>query len=332
MSSSEDAARKSALAEAIAAEYLKPPPKLAQILNAAAPVLTPVAKGAGFFVNLIGPLYYRLFKFGMYAYETLPVDLFQSVCGLGLAFCGGAYCASVAAIEAFRMSGWEHTRAYLLDVRSEIEIVWAAHVADEQAHHVGDSYSEVLRRKVRIAAVSVKDPSKLAVAIGGLYTAWLAVQGTLRLEFAKTITLGLSIAELATPMAERLLLPLLSHMVPSEYAHWLPLLVHSVAKAVGVSIAWRLQVLVSSVHLALQGGLLFSRSLLRHAKQKGFLPSYNEDHYWDEVLGYAVSVAGLHFQWQYGFALPFPFNIIFFPLNLVEQYIRWTITSSAPIA
>jgi len=128
------------------------------------------------------------------------------------------------------------------------------------------------------------------------------------------------------------LLPLLSHVVPEDYKHWLPLIVHSAAKAVGVSIAWRLQVLVSSVHLALRGGLLFSRSLLRYAKKRGMLPSYNEDYYWDEALGYAVAVVGLKFQWDYGFALPFPLNFIFFPLNIVEWYIRWTITSSAPIA
>ena len=50
-----------------------------------------------------------------------------------------------------------------------------------------------------------------------------------------------------------------------------------IAKAVGVSRAWRLQVLVSAVHLALRGGLLFSRGLLRYAKKEGWLPGYNED-------------------------------------------------------
>jgi len=203
---------------------------------------------------------------------------------------------------------------------------------DDEARSDEEPYSELLRRKLRVTALSVKDPSTLAVAVGGLYTAWLAVQGTLRLEFAKTITLGLSIADLATPMAERLLLPLLAQLVPAEYKHWLPLLVQSVAKAVGVSLAWRLQVLVSAVHLALRGGLLFSRGLLRYAKKEGWLPGYNEDLYWDEAIGYAVAVAGLKFQWTYGFGLPFPVNIVFWPLDVVEWYIRWTITSSEPIA
>jgi hypothetical protein len=32
----------------------------------------------------------------------------------------------------------------------------------------------------------------MVAALGGLYTSWLAVQGTLRLQYAKTITLGVS--------------------------------------------------------------------------------------------------------------------------------------------
>ena len=243
MPSTEDAQSQAALAESIAAMYRTPPGTVAKLLAAAGPALTPVAKAVGFTVNLVGPIYYKIFKLGLYGYEKLPFELIHSICGLGLAFCGGAYCSSVAAVDAFRMNGWAQTRAYLMDVRGELRNVWAGYVHDDdEARSDEEPYSELLRRKLRVTALSVKDPSTLAVAVGGLYTAWLAVQGTLRLEFAKTITLGLSIADLATPMAERLLLPLLAQLVPAEYKHWLPLLVQSVAKAVGVSLAWRLQV------------------------------------------------------------------------------------------
>ena len=80
------------------------------------------------------------------------------------------------------------------------------------------------------------------------------------------------------------------------------------------------------------GGLLFSRSLLRWAHERGYLPGYTESDYWDEALGYCVALGGLAFQWQCGFSLPFPLNVVFFPLTLVEMYIRWTITSSTPLA
>ena len=89
MSSSEEAQKK-ALAAQVYEAYLKPPPVLANVLLKIKPIMTPVIKGASMGINLIGPLYVRLFNVGYYAYEKLPVDLFNSVLGLGLAFCGGA--------------------------------------------------------------------------------------------------------------------------------------------------------------------------------------------------------------------------------------------------
>lgn len=343
MSSSEEAQKK-ALAAQVYEAYLKPPPVLANVLLKIKPIMTPVIKGASMGINLIGPLYVRLFNVGYYAYEKLPVDLFNSVLGLGLAFCGGAYCSSIAAIEAFRMSGWEQTRCYLLDIQEDVKAVWAAQQADNEKDADGNTktdvdelldkgeYAELLKRKLAVTAMAIKDPSKLAFALGSVYTAWLAIQATLRLEFAKTITLGLSIAELAQPAANKLALPLLTHVLPREYHHWLPMLIKSATKALGVAIAWRMQVIVSSYHLALRGGLLFARSLLRWSQTTGKLPSYSEEGYFDEALGYAVAASGLAFQWKCGFTLPFPLNIIFFPLDVVEWYIRWTITSDAPIA
>jgi len=337
-------AERSKLSDFIATEAMKPPPALANVLNRIKPVLTPAVKVASVTVNLVGPLYMKLFDLGCYAYETLPIDLLNSLAGLGLAFCGGAYCTSIAAVEAFRMSGWETTRSYLLDVKQEVATVWAAHAKDNAKDADGNQksdvaellakgeYFELLKRKLAVTAAAIQDPSKLALTLGGLYTAWLAVQGTLRLEFAKTITLGLAIAELAQPTAQKLLIPLLSHVVPPEYHHWLPVAIHSAAKALGVAVAWRLQVIVSSVHLALRGGMLCARSLLQWAHGNGYLPSYKEDDYYDEALGYSVAASGLVFQWKCGFGLPFPLNVVFFPLDIVEWYIRWTITSDAPIA
>ena len=41
----------------------------------------------------------------MRVYEPLPVALLEALMGLGVCFAGGAYCTSIAAIEAFRNMG-----------------------------------------------------------------------------------------------------------------------------------------------------------------------------------------------------------------------------------
>ena len=51
-----------------------------------------------------------------------------------------------------------------------------------------------------------------------------------------------------------------------------------------------------------------------------------------EVVGYAVAALGFYYQYAWGFALPFPLSLLFFPLSWIEWYIRWAVTSTASIA
>ena len=87
--------------------------------------------------------------------------------------------------------------------------------------------------------------------------------------------------------------------------------------------------MVSAIHLALLGGLLFSRSLLRWARREGYALPAAEDTVLDEVAGYAVAALGFYYQYAWGFALPFPLSLLFFPLSWIEWYIRWAVTSTA---
>ena len=86
------------------------------------------------------------------------------------------------------------------------------------------------------------------------------------------------------------------------------------------------------MHLALLGGLLFSRSILRWARHRGIVATAPEDTVLDELVGYAVAALGFYAQYTWGFALLFPLSILFFPLGWVEWYIRWAVTSTAPLA
>ena len=79
-----------------------------------------VRPGAIFVFNLIAPLY---IKAGWYLYvflDSLPYDLFYAVLGLGLCFFGGHYLASIAAVEAFAITGWPATKQNLTEVLQSI--------------------------------------------------------------------------------------------------------------------------------------------------------------------------------------------------------------------
>jgi len=303
----------------------------------------PALAYAGELISKVGPYYVRAAALGATVYETLPLDIVQALLGLALCFFGGAYYASIAAVEAFMMVGWATTRAALEDIyedllliheaserddKQQAEILLQADKLDKTRLARSSSGAELVQRKMRVAVLAVRDPEKLSQAVGGLYAGWIAVQGTLRLEFAKTITLGVSIAAMLDKPALRYGLPILTHAVPAEYHRWLPTAIRTLCKAVAVSIAWWLAVAIAAFQSALRGGLMCSKALLRWAKSKQLIEVQADETHLDEALGYALCVLGFYTQWVWGFALPFPFNIVLLPFTGVEWYIRWSVTSA----
>lgn len=290
-------------------------------------------------IDYVGPFYVKLFQLSFRAYCELPVDLLSALAGLGLSFCGGAYCASISAIQAFKMCGWERTKAALIDIYNDGCAIYEAYVADDAKDDDGDgirdvtrlSANDLLTRKLAVMAMAVKDPDKLNAAVGGLYTSWLAVQAVLRTEFAKTITLGVSIAAMATPYLQKVGVPVLVHVMPPAYHAWIPLIIANTARSIGVGIAWKMQEVVSAVQSGMRGGLLFSRGLLGFLNKRGFktflsLPLDSDSTYVDEVVGYSVAVIGCVCQWQWGFGMPFPLNLLMWPFDILEWYIRAEVT------
>lgn len=74
---------------------------------------------------------------------------------------------------------------------------------DDQVDEDGDGIADVdqidskalLMRKTNLALTKV-DPGKIDKAMGGLYLSWIAIIATLKVQFARTITLALSIADM----------------------------------------------------------------------------------------------------------------------------------------
>jgi len=306
------------------------PPTLAVYLKQAAPAIVLMWK---FVVNFVAPFYMGLWALCLRVYETLPLELLEALMGLGMCFAGGAYCTSIAAVEAFRVTGWETTRRALRDVYFEAKNIQAAHAADDKKDDDRDGKADVLalapaellQRKVKVLALAVKDPDKMMAALGGLYTSWLAVQGTLRLQYAKTITLGVSIANELEKPAMSWLVPIVVPLIPPAYHHWIPSIIRASIKSVAVFIAWQLQIVISAVQSAIRGGRLAARKTLSYCDRHGHIHVPDIDGL-GEVIGYTLAVFGFYTQWQWGFGLPFPLNLIMLPFTMIEWYIRWTIT------
>jgi len=238
------------------------------------------------------------------------------------------------------MTGWSTTRGQLQLIYEDACEVVDANKKDDARDDDGDGIADVdqiptsqlIDRKIRVVAAAVKDPQRLSTALGGLYVGWISVQGVLRVRFARTINLAISCSQFVEYYVCKMLLPLLTPLLAAEFRAWLPVALKTTTKGVFVYFAWKLQEIVSAAQSGMRGGLMFSRGICNYLNKRGYksflgLSLEHEKTYLDEALGYGLAIAGFVVQWKWGFGIPFPFNVIMFPLDIFEWYIRWTITN-----
>ena len=98
-----------------------------------------------------------------------------------------------------------------------------------------------------------------------------------------------------------------------------------------MSIAWYIQSVISGVTSALKGGLMMARAFYQFLTYRkinllGLTPPDSTQSVVDEGLSYLFAGLGFYVQFRSGFSLPKPLNLLLWPLEVGEYYIRWTIT------
>ena len=236
--------------------------------------------------------------------------------------------------KAFRMTGYETIRSGCSEIYSELVIIYNKSSEDDQKDDDGDGIPDVdqidaqqlVLRKLALAAKTI-DPPQLDSAIVAISSSALAVIATLKVQFARAITLGASIGEILKKPAHRFGSPGLKKLMPEEYHKWAPLLIDYTVKTVAITIAWTIQKVISAFHSAMRGGHLAGACLLNVLNKKGFIKFNDAESSIDEAIGYVLAALGLMFQLRSGFRLPFPLNIVFFPISVCEYMLVWIVNS-----
>lgn len=120
-------------------------------------------------------------------------------------------------------------------------------------------------------------------------------------------------------------------MTPDDYDKWVPVIMSWISKSIAMSIAWYVQSVITGVSSSFKGGLIMAEATVQACKHRkitvfGLMPEDAEKSIVDEILAYTFAGMGFYVQFQSGFRLSAPWNIIFWPLEVAEYYIRWTIT------
>ena len=133
---------------------------------------------------------------------------------------------------------------------------------------------------------------------------------------------------------DRFIAPVLKKLTPDDYDKWVPIILSWITKSIAMSIAWYIQAVISGVTSSLKGGLMMARAAFQFCTYRkitlfGFIPEDESKSVVDEVLSYVFAALGFYVQFRSGFSLPAPLNLLLWPLEVGEYYIRWTITKKS---
>ncbi len=222
-----------------------------------------------------------------------PELLFPAMIGIILCFFGGSFLTTIAAVEAYRMCGYETSLQCARDLYEDFNRFLAANKDDDQKDDNNDgvldtlqiSPQELITRKAFLFLKTV-DPKRVTSALAGLNSGFLAVAATLKLQFAKAVTLGTAIGSIIEKPALHYALPLLVEVLPEEHKKWAAPLIDYTVKSIAISLAWMAQRVLGAFHSAVRGGLMFSRNILEYLCVMKYVEIDHKDTYIDEVAGY----------------------------------------------
>lgn len=176
--------------------------------------------------------------------------------------------------------------------------------------------------------MKVTDPSKVTEAITALSAGLTAVLSTLRNQFCQSITLGVSIADIFYKAADKYLRPALEAVIPKEHHKWIPFAISMTTRTIGVTVSWWLTRVIGGVHAATKGSEQLLLGLLALAARHHIPIPANLDAssplFPSVIMG--LTSIGIYAQVWRGFSLPFPLNLIFFPLRIVEGLIAYALS------
>lgn len=252
--------------------------------------------------------------------------------GFMLIFFGGFFIVSMAMFEAFKQGGAETMYENFGILRQQLQHVRIANEEDNKKDDDGDgiadvkqiSKEELASRKFQLIFRSM-DPHIMQLALANMWTATLSAATTVKLVFARTIALGVSIGNNIYRPLERYVIPLLIANTDPTYHKWYPMVFSYICRMIGASIAFQIQRILSTVSSAMKGGHMLIDNFALLCETRGI--TYLSEGYLDDIAAWLLVAIGIYSQIFLFTSLPLLIKLLFFPAFIME-WILTTLVSS----
>eukprot|EP00899_Mesostigma_viride_P020160 jgi/Mesvir1/28145/Mv04712-RA.2 len=203
------------------------PSTIQPYLQKAAPLILAIGKAVSYAIPVVSACWNAAEKGYTILEPYHPEEFLPMIFGLILIFFGGHFLFTIAAIEAYRISSWSTTKHCFVDLWKSFKVAKEASDKDDKVDANKDgvqdvkvlSAPELVQRKLLVALKAV-DPNVVTEASASIYVGLMAAVATLRIEFARTVALGVAIGDVLYRLLYRVLVPALSEIVPREYRKW----------------------------------------------------------------------------------------------------------------
>lgn len=321
-----------AMANSVAANM---PAKIQPYIRKVGPLLS---MGAAFYTaakphfDNVREVFRTLYK---YIEPYHPEEWGPMILGLTLCFFGGCFATTIAAWEAFRATGFYTVRDCFKILYRDHRKVMEAWKKDDEKDDDGDGKKDVkqmndkeLARRKFLLIVKTVDPQEIGKAIGGINMGLLAVIAALRVRLAQAITLGSALGHTANRVLSEYVVPDLESKTSADYRKWVRPLFEYSCKIIGFMLAMTIWRALMAFHSATAGARMACEGLLHYLVRHKHI-KVNESNITGKgskefVMATTVlAVIGCMWQLRNGFGVPFPLNILFLPLSVIETMLGY---------
>ncbi|RHW69564.1 hypothetical protein DPX39_100017100 [Trypanosoma brucei equiperdum] len=250
------------------------------------------------------------------------------IAGFSICFFGGCFFTLFSTVEIVYLTSWDR-------IKKSAEVIHRNYVAAMEASRKDDapgygytvttgdeslSKNELLSRKLRIFLQSV-DPVSVKEELAAVALAFMAVVAALRDRFAYYVTLGCIFADTAPRFFP--LKAILEESLPPELQKLAGPFSNFLFGALGTTIAVLASQYTITLHCATRGSKMLVDSALELAKTRGIVvQDVKVDDSWVKAFAFGLAVIGFTWQAANGFSLPFPLNLLLFPVTVLEWIVN----------
>ena len=281
-------------------------------------------------LKVISPLLEKGWDLGVKAYGVYKKKKLERylplVAGLVLIMYGGTFMFLIAAVEAYRVTGWERTAKCFADIRANYVRVKKADEEDDRRlarDDDGDGRTleeemddeEYLYHKASMV-LKVVEPQQLMDALSGISAGFFAVIATLKAKFAESVTLGICLGKMFEKAIKGVFLKEVQSIM-GRYRKWADPMITYLCRFIGISIAYTLQRVIFSFYSAVRGADIFLAALAVTLAWKADVEtSININ-----AIKLGLGILGFVKQLYTGYGVFFPLNILLAPAFIADWFI-----------